>query len=154
MSDASKSPSGNGRPIARRRFLDGVLGGSVTALAAAVFYPVVRYISPPEIPEATTNRVLAGKVSELSQEKWKIFPFGSQAGILIMMAPGEYRAFDATCTHLECTVQFDEPSKRIWCACHNGWYDLSGKNIAGPPPRPLAAYKVQVEGEDIFVERA
>ncbi len=32
----------------------------------------------------------------------------------------------------------------IWCACHNGHYDLFGKNVAGPPPRPLEPYKVQV----------
>lgn len=138
----------------RRRFLDGLLGASVTALAAAVVYPVLRFVSPPRIPEAASSRVLAGKVPELAQEGWKIFPFGSQPGILIQTAPGEFKAFAATCTHLECTVQFDKPSKRIWCACHNGWYDLNGRNVAGPPPRPLEAYAVQVVGDDIFVSRA
>ncbi|MBD3162637.1 MAG: Rieske 2Fe-2S domain-containing protein [Candidatus Eisenbacteria bacterium] len=138
----------------RRRFLDRLLGVSVVGLATAVVYPIVRYLSPPEVPEAASNRVLAAKVSELEQSPAKIFPFGSEAGILIRSPDGEYRAFAATCTHLECTVQFHEPSKRIWCACHNGWYDMNGRNVAGPPPKPLERYTVQVEGDEIFVSRS
>lgn len=140
--------------MTRRKFLDAVLGISLTAFAAAVAYPVARYLSPPEIPEASTSRVLAGKVSELVGEGWKIFPFGSQPGILVQVAPGEFRAFTATCTHLECTVQYEKSAKRFWCACHNGFYDLTGRNVAGPPPRPLTAFTVQVVGEDIFVLRS
>jgi Rieske Fe-S protein len=140
--------------VPRRRFLDALLGFSASALAAAIVYPIARYVSPPRIPEAATNRVLAAKVSEMAKEGWKVFPFGSEAAILIQSAPGEYRAFSATCTHLECTVQFDKPSKRIWCACHSGWYDLEGRNVAGPPPKPLMPYTTQVVGDDIFVARA
>jgi len=29
----------------------------------------------------------------------------------------------------------------IWCACHNGRFDLDGRVLSGPPPRPLAAFK-------------
>ena len=150
MTDSSRdrvaSPS-------RRRFLDTFLGASTVALAGAILYPVFRFLSPPRIPEATGNRVLAGKVSEVGKEGWKIFPFGSEPGILVEASAGQYLAYSASCTHLGCTVQFDRPSKRIWCACHNGWYDLDGKNVAGPPPRPLLGYKVQVVGDEIFVTR-
>jgi len=141
-------------PVTRRGFLDGLLALSVGALAAAVVYPIIRYLSPPRVPEATTNRILAAKKPELAQEGWKIFPFGSEPGILIEVNPGEYRAFSATCTHLDCTVQFEKGSRRIWCACHNGFYDLNGRNVAGPPPHPLTPYTVQVEGDDIFVTRS
>lgn len=149
----SRDDPGRAPSPGRRWFLDGFLGAAVASLGAAVLYPVIRYLSPPRIPEATTNRVLAGKVPELAQEGWKIFPFGSEAGILIEKARGEYVALSATCTHLECTVQYEKSSKRVWCACHNGYYDLSGRNVAGPPPRPLTEYTVQVVGEDIFVTR-
>jgi Rieske Fe-S protein len=150
----ARPTSSDRRRLPRRRFLDLFLGSSVASLAAAILYPILRYISPPKLPEASTNRVLAAKAGELAKDGWKIFPFGSDAGILIETAPGQYRALAATCTHLECTVQFDKPTKRIWCACHNGWYDLDGRNVAGPPPKPLTHYTVQVEGEDIFVSRA
>lgn len=137
----------------RRRFLDGFLGATLTALAGAVIYPVARFLSPPDVPEAVANRVLAGKVAELAQKDWKIFPFGSEPGILIRTGESEYRAFSAKCTHLSCTVRFDEPSRRIWCPCHNGYFDLNGRNVAGPPPTPLEVYEIHVVGEDIFVSR-
>jgi len=143
----------SGESAPRRAFLGNFLSLSVGALAAAVFYPVFRFLSPPRVAEDVGTRVLAGKVSEIAKEGWKIFPFGSEPGILIEKSPGEYCAFTATCTHLECTVQFDKTAGRIWCACHNGFYDLQGRNVAGPPPKPLKAFAVQVTGEDIFVSR-
>lgn len=151
MEATRTQPPGEG--IARRKFLNGFLGTAVGALAASVVYPVLRYLSPPKMPEAAGNRILAGKASELSSEGWKLFPFGSEPGILIQTGPGQYKAFSATCTHLECTVQFEKSTRRIWCACHNGFYDLDGRNVAGPPPRPLTVFTVQTEGDDIFVTR-
>lgn len=139
--------------VKRRRFLDGFLWSSVTALGGAILYPVARFLSPPRRPEAATRQVLASKVSEMPRGRWKLFPFGAEPGILVEIEPGEYRAFSATCTHLDCTVQLDEESRRMWCACHNGWYDLTGRNVAGPPPRPLTAFDVKVVGDDIFVTR-
>ncbi len=141
-------------PLPRRAFLSHFLRLSVGTLCAAVFYPVARFLSPPHVEEDVGSRVLAGKVSEVSKEGWKIFPMGSEPGILIEKTPGEFRAFTAVCTHLGCTVQFDKSADRIWCACHNGYYDLEGRNVAGPPPRPLKPFTVQVSGEDIFVSRA
>ena len=153
MVDGSRE-TGTPTGLPRRRFLNGFLGTAFTALGAVIIYPVVRFLSPPRIPEAVTNQVLAGSVSELAETKWKLFPFGSQPGILIKTDTGEYRAFSGTCTHLSCTVQFEQDSKRIWCACHNGWYDLTGRNVAGPPPHPLERYEVKVVDDDIFVTRA
>jgi Rieske Fe-S protein len=66
---------------------------------------------------------------------------------------GRYRAYSATCTHLNCTVQYRGDIKQIWCACHNGIYDLNGKNVSGPPPRPLDEYAVNVSGGEIVVTR-
>ena len=139
--------------LPRRNFVTAFLAASAAALASSVVYPVFRFLSPPRIPEAAGDRVLAGKLSELAAEKWKIFPFGSEPGILVEAPEGKLVAFSASCTHLGCTVQFEPDSKRIWCACHNGWYDLEGKNVEGPPPRPLTEYKVQVVGDEIFVTR-
>ena len=59
----------------------------------------------------------------------------------------------AVCTHLNCTVQYQEANKQIWCACHNGHYDLNGQNITGPPPRPLDAFVVNARGNQIVVSK-
>ena len=41
-------------------------------------------------------------------------------------------------------MEFRKDRKLIWCNCHNGQYDLTGRNIAGPPPKPLTPYAVHV----------
>jgi len=64
--------------------------------------------------------------------------------IVVRAADSDFRAFSATCTHLDCIVGFQKERNRIWCNCHGGTYDLTGRNVAGPPPRPLTAFKVNL----------
>lgn len=130
----------------RRRLLNWFLGTSLGALAASLAYPVGRFVSPPRIPEAQTNEVEAGFTNdpELLEKSFKIIRFGAEPVILIQVADGGYRAFTATCTHLDCIVDYPREKKLIWCWCHNGIYDLTGRNIGGPPPRPLTPFHVHL----------
>ena len=137
----------------RRGFLKVLLGGGFLASAVAFFYPVLRYLAPPKTADLGGDSVVAGRVGELKPNSGKIFRFGSRPGLLIRTASGEYRAMSATCTHLSCTVQYRDDLREVWCACHNGKYNLDGRNISGPPPRPLEAFDVQVRGDEIFVRR-
>ena len=97
--------------------------------------------------------MVAAKVGELAANSAKIFRFGNRPGILIHTPQGDLKAFSAVCTHLNCTVQYEENASVIWCACHNGKYDLSGQVISGPPPRPLDAYQVNIRGDEIVVSK-
>jgi Rieske Fe-S protein len=97
--------------------------------------------------------VVAARKNELAPGGFKIFPFGGQPGLLIRNADGSYRAFTAVCTHLGCTVQYKSAESAIWCACHNGRYDLTGRNVSGPPPRPLEPFVVHESGDEIVVEK-
>jgi Rieske Fe-S protein len=139
------------RSVSRRSLLDWLLSGSVLSFAAAVLYPVWRYVTPPPVVESVTSSVVAAKVSELAPNSGKVFRFGSRPALLVRSAGGEWRAFIAVCTHLQCTVQYRADLEHVWCACHNGHFDLAGKNIAGPPPRPLDPLEVVVRGEDVVV---
>jgi cytochrome b6-f complex iron-sulfur subunit len=130
----------------RRRFLRGYLGASLGALAASIVYPVLRFLTPPEVAEATLHEVEAGPANdpELLEKGYKIVRFGAEPVILVRVDEGEYRAFSATCTHLDCIVEYQPGARRIWCNCHGGEYDLTGRNVAGPPPRPLTPFQVHV----------
>jgi len=130
-----------------------LLGGGLLASAVAFLYPVLRYLVPPAATDLGGDSVVAAKVGELKVNSGKIFRFGSRPGLLIRTADGEYRAMSAVCTHLQCTVQYRSDLHEVWCACHNGMYDLNGRNISGPPPRPLQAYDVHINGDDIVVSR-
>ena len=137
----------------RRDFLKYILGGGLLAWLAAVLYPVMAYLKPPQQAEVEVTSVKAGKISAMEKESGVIVRFGNKPVILVRNAAGEFRAFSATCTHLDCTVQFRKDMGLIWCACHNGRYDLNGRNVAGPPPRPLDEYRVIIQGEDISISK-
>lgn len=141
------------KKISRRRLLDYLLGTSTCATLIAIFYPILKFMVPPEVVEAQQNSVVAGKNADFPPNTGKIFKFGSKPGIMIRTESGDLKAFSASCTHLDCIVQYDPASKAIICACHNGKYDLTGKNIAGPPPRPLDEFVVNVKGDDITVTK-
>ena len=141
------------RELSRRKILTWILGGGLVAWLGSIFFPVLRYLQPPEVPEAVVNSVKAATVDDMAESSGKIFKFGSKPGILIKTPTGELRAFTAICTHLDCTVQYRDDLEHIWCACHNGHYDLTGRNISGPPPRPLEEYEVNIRDNDIYVSK-
>jgi len=139
--------------ISRRKIVNFILGGGLLTTLGSILVPIVNFIIPPKVEEASKHSVVAGTVGELALNSGKIFRFGNKPGILIRTQADEYVAFSAICTHLDCTVQYRSDFKHIWCACHNGHFDLTGKNISGPPPRPLENFKVDIRGEDIVVSR-
>ena len=140
-------------PQERRTLLRWLLGGGFTASVLSFLYPAIKFMNPPSVPEASTNEVSAGKVQDLKPNSGKIVKFGSRPALLIRVNETEWRAYSAICTHLNCTVQFQESTRQIWCACHNGYYDLNGKVVSGPPPRPLEDYAVHIRGEDVVITR-
>jgi cytochrome b6-f complex iron-sulfur subunit len=137
----------------KRDFLKILFGGSLVAWVGAILYPVIAYLRPPKQPEVEVTSVTVGPLESLKKGSGTIVRFGNKPVLVVRMDSGEVRAFSATCTHLDCTVQYRHDMGVIWCACHNGKYDLSGKNIAGPPPRPLDPYRVIIQGEEVLVAR-
>lgn len=147
----------------RKGFIASILSGGAAAwlfrtsfggVLAAVFYPVVRYIIPPKIVESTVSSVtLPFPTTDVAPNSGRIFKFGNDAALLVRTASGDIRAFSARCTHLDCIVQYRQDLGEIWCACHNGHFDLTGRNIAGPPPKPLDVFDVRIRADQIIVSR-
>ncbi len=162
MSDAPQSPGHRALfAEARRNWLLCILSTGVAATAAAIAYPIVRFLWPrPETQSGATNVVAPYRVNELrpdAEGRWPApFNFGGKPCLLVLSG-GEVKAYNAICTHTDCTVQFVPDRNEIFCACHNGVYDLNGRNVSGPPPRPLESYKVVLRGkpgqEEIIVSR-
>ncbi len=140
-------------PEGRRDILHWILGGGFLACAISFIYPAFKFMNPPAVPEAAVNEASVGKAVDWKPNSGKIVRFGSRPVILIRATETDWRAFSAVCTHLNCTVQYQETSHQIWCACHNGLYDLTGRVVSGPPPRPLEEYAVHIRGEDVVVSR-
>ncbi len=160
MPETSTPPMRVGRAerTPRRSFLDSVLGFGFMSSAMAMLYPVVRYLVPPPGGEPPTLSVVAARLRDVPPNTGIIFNFGNRPALLVRTPDGELRAFDATCTHLDCTVQYRPETSQVWCACHNGLFDLGGGVVSGPPPRALERLSVQLRGEagqeDVVVSRA
>ena len=147
----------------RRTWLVRILSAAVATTIGAILYPVVRFLRPREVTSSGAMQVVAPyRVNELrpdAEGNWPSpFNFGGKPCLVIRTPDGEIKAFNAICTHTDCTVKFREQKKDIFCSCHGGVYDTSGHNVSGPPPRPLTMYKVTLRGkpgqEEIIVSRA
>jgi Rieske Fe-S protein len=147
----------------RRRFVDWLLSRTLTTwllstsvggLLLSVLYPAGRFLVPPAAGESAAASVTLPLMPEdVPANSGQIFKFGNRPGLLVRTPGGELRAFAATCTHLGCIVQYRPDLSHIWCACHNGHFDVNGINIEGPPPRPLDQYEVNVRGDQIVVSK-
>ena len=141
----------------RRSLLKAGVGAMSACYAAAVGYPVYRYLATPAVRARAEGQI---KTVTLAQKNLPgpgtatMFLFGSRPSLLIHHKDGHYVAFDAVCSHLGCTVRFEPQNNRIFCPCHGGTYDMnSGAVVAGPPPRGLKTYKVEVADGNVVVSR-
>ncbi len=137
----------------RRKFLDIVLKTGLVAWIGAIIYPVFKFLIPPEAPEEIVNRITVSRLDNFPANTSKIIRFGRKPVLVIRKKNGDLRALSATCTHLDCNVQYRGALEQVWCACHNGFYNVEGKNISGPPPKPLTQFNVSIKDENIIVSR-
>jgi len=138
--------------FSRRAFLNGLIGGWAAALGAAFIRPVIKYILPPT-PEPDQVSLPLADVKDMAAGSVHGFAWGNKPGLLKKAEDGSFIAFVGVCTHLDCNVSYIPEQKRFYCACHEGWYDENGLNIAGPPPSPLRRLEVSVEGGEMIVRK-
>lgn len=138
--------------LSRRDFFTGLIYGGLASVAAFLAYPMVRFVChEKELPLPKAVTIEKEEIEKLSPNSAVYFQYGYLPGILLKTETGELRAFSAKCTHLDCNVQYQPDSKKFYCACHDGYFDSTGKNIAGPPPSPLVAFTMKQEGNLMVV---
>jgi len=135
------SDPASGQKSTRRSFMDVVLGASVVAWMGSILYPVVRYLKPlPRSGPSGPTRLTREETAKLEKGHFVIVPVSGKRVLVFQNAAQQIVAVDAKCTHEGCTVQYLAGDSVIWCACHNGRFDLDGRVLSGPPPRPLPKY--------------
>ncbi|NTU45086.1 MAG: Rieske 2Fe-2S domain-containing protein [Chlorobiaceae bacterium] len=137
----------------RRSFLGKVVGGIGAAVAVSTLYPVVKFLIPPVSTATSKNEIVVGKASDVPVNSGKIYQFNKDK-VLVVNNNGNLTATSAVCTHLGCLVHWDTAASNISCPCHGAKYKETGEIISGPQPKPLAPFKVRVEGEDLIVTKA
>ena len=139
--------------LARRRFLGGMLGGGAAALGTGLCVPLTGFVGnlreepPPPFVE------LSAADFDLSPGESKMIRYGRIPVLIFKTTPPqrELRIFEATCTHFDCPVGYLAEENRIFCGCHNGYYDVDGRVLSGPPPRPLEAFYWKFTGDKLLI---
>lgn len=142
MSDAHRLDAGRPASPDRRRLVNLLLGTSLGGWLATLLYPVLRYLSPLQASAGADEVELGDDAkNDILASGFAIVALGSERVLVFRDPQQRLRASSAKCTHEGCTVQYKADEAIIWCACHNGRFDVDGRVLSGPPPRPLAPYK-------------
>ncbi len=141
-------------PLLRRDFLSKLLTWWGTFSILSVAAAILKYLTPPEAIAPSGDTLEEGTIYDIPINSAKIVKFHKEPVILVHTASDQFRAFNARCTHLGCIVQF-VPAEvpHFACNCHGSQYDINGKNIAGPAPRPLTPMRVTIRQTTILVSK-
>jgi len=135
----------------RRSFLDLLLSVSALGWIASVAYPIVRYLKPlPQTGPTGPTRLTREEAAKLEEKKFVIVPVSSQR-VIVLQSGDQLYAFSAKCTHEGCTVTFQPGQNVVWCPCHDGRFDLTGRVLSGPPPQPLGKYIAKRQPDGVIV---
>lgn len=147
----------------RRRFLGRLTGVVAAVIGAIVAVPAAGYLIGPALRRASATRAGAGTIAGLpvdqpvqrevvveTRDGWLK---GEQTrGVwVVKRSTGEISVYNPHCTHLGCAFNWSQEKRQFLCPCHGGVYDLDGRVLAGPPPRPLDRMEHTVEDGRLIV---
>lgn len=138
--------------ISRRQFLGGIIMAEAAVVFAGMSYPLIRYVFHKfKLPLPRQVAISMEELSKMPPNSARYFKYGWMPAILVRRPEGDFVVFNATCTHLDCTVTYQSDKKHFLCQCHLGIFDLDGANVSGPPPRPLVKFRHEIEGDRMII---
>jgi len=145
----------NRKSPTRRDFLGKLLGAWSLLAAVPVGSMILQYLAPLKSKETLKESLRVAAVGDIEAGTAKIVRFNKEPVIVVHTGTGQFKAFSARCTHLGCIVKYDTDGgwPHLHCNCHGSEFDMNGKNVAGPAPKPLAPLKVSVQESSIIVSR-
>ena len=107
-------------------------------------------------PAATEPKLIA-RVGEVPVGGYKLFRYPTEhhPAILVRLSESEFAAYSQNCTHLMCPVNYRHEQRQFYCPCHEGFFSAEdGRVLAGPPPRPLPRFPVEIRNDEIWIKPA
>lgn len=162
---SNDEPSGGfSTPIGTRRsFFQWVTGGIATIIGLGLAFPLAAYFVSPAFNRRKPSWVAVGKVDDLPVGSPKVLDYSMavkdgwmetkavKAIWAIRHPDNQVTVFSPICPHLGCGFRWNQPDGQFQCPCHGSVYDLSGKVLGGPAPRPLDALPSKVEQGELKV---
>lgn len=142
--DQSKTPS-------RRMFiLSSIAAVGGVALSGLLFLRDSLLFLSPGGKKKEYIKYLVAKVDEIPVGKAKEISIANKPVFIIHLEQG-FKVYSGICTHLGCIVKWQEKEKVFYCPCHKGYFSQDGSVKAGPPPRPLDEFSVEVDDSLVFI---
>ena len=101
-------------------------------------------------PVKTESIITAGPIERFAPGTVTAVPSGQF--YLACLADGSLLALSRICTHLGCSVPWDEEKNQFICPCHGSTFNLTGEVLTAPAPRPLDIYPVRIENGIVKVD--
>ena len=135
--------------VSRRQFAKIACG---SALAVGAGWLTKDKLFPP--PVATEPKLVCAVSDIPVGGSWLFhYPTEDHPCILVRLGENEFAAYSQSCTHLMCPVHFQAATERLVCPCHEGYFNArDGSVLAGPPPRPLPRYPVELRDSQVWVK--
>lgn len=137
------------RSMGRRRFLLVAWGVTMTALFGETGAALLRMAQPKEGAGGFGGIIRAGRVDEFELNTVSYVRAGR---FYLARTEDGFLALWQTCTHLGCSVPWQEEAGQFQCPCHASIFSLTGEVVGGPAPRPLDIFPIQVIEGEIFVD--
>lgn len=84
-----------------------------------------------------------GRVEDI--KPGSVYPYRSGQLYLVRMTDGGFLALSLKCTHLGCSISWNEDDEKFICPCHSSEFDRYGDVLSPPAPHALDAYEVIIE---------
>ncbi len=94
--------------------------------------------------------IVAGAVDSFPPNS--VTPFTQGRFYLSRLADGGFLALYRKCTHLGCTVPWEQPLNKFLCPCHASAFDAKGDVLNPPAPRALDLFLVTIEDGQVKVD--
>jgi nitrite reductase/ring-hydroxylating ferredoxin subunit len=145
------TPQTDKKPISRRGLLAYAWIGAAAVVIGELIGGTFAFLWPRRKGPEVETVFIAGKMTDF--KLGEVTPFRKER-TFILRTEGGFLAISSVCTHLHCIVNWNAVIKEFECPCHGAKFNQFGEVLAGPPPRPLDLYKLQIVAGNLVVDMA
>ena len=151
--------------LSRNEFVKVAVAFLGTVIGAVVGLPAIGFILSPALKaQKSEGKISLGPLANYPVGVPTLFSFtrtkvngwektvNSYGVYVLRKSDTDIAVRSNVCTHLSCRVTWKDDLKEYVCPCHDGHFDIDGKVVSGPPPRPLDQYAASIENDNITIQ--